>query len=317
MNTNIAANKAVGKKSKKKFENATQASPFVNVIYNIIFIIFSIMCVYPVLLIIGTSFASEASINEIGYRVIPKEFGTDAYMYLANNAAIILRAYGVTIFVTVVGTVLSVLVNGLYAYAISRQEFHWRKSFTFLQFFTMLFGGGLVPWYLVCTRFLHLNDNIWALILPGVCSAWNIIVLKTFFTTGVPNGIVESARIDGASEFRIFFQIVWPIALPGLATIGLFSMLGYWNDYNTALYLTSSKELQNLQLYLFNILQNIQMLTSTANTAATQAGHTLAELPKEGARMAMCVVAVGPIVLAYPFFQKYFIQGLTIGSIKG
>jgi putative aldouronate transport system permease protein len=241
----------------------------------------------------------------------------DLGKYLANNASVILRAYGVTIFATVVGTIMSVLVCGLYGYAISRNEFKWRKQFTFLEFFTMLFGGGLVPWYLVCTRFLHINDTIWALILPMVNSAWNIIILKTFFKTGVPDAIVESARIDGAFEFKIFFQIVWPIALPGLATIALFAMLGYWNDYNNALYLTSSKELQNLQLYLFNILQNIQALTSTANTAAAQAGHTLAQMPKESARMAMCVVSVGPIILAYPFFQKYFIQGLTIGSVKG
>lgn len=307
----------MAKNKKKKFAMATQASPVTNVIYNIFFIIFAIMCVYPMLLIIGSSFASENSLNTVGYRVIPREFGTDAYVYLANNASVILRAYGVTIFATVVGTIMSVLVCGLYGYAISRNEFKWRKQFTFLEFFTMLFGGGLVPWYLVCTRLLHINDTIWALILPMVNSAWNIIILKTFFKTGVPDAIVESARIDGAFEFKIFFQIVWPIALPGLATIALFAMLGYWNDYNNALYLTSSKELQNLQLYLFNILQNIQALTSTANPGAAQAGHTLAQMPKESARMAMCVVSVGPIILAYPFFQKYFIQGLTIGSVKG
>ncbi len=307
----------MAKNKKSKLVDATKASPFTNVIYNIIFILFAAMCIYPMLVILGSSMATEDSLNHFGYRMIPKEFGTDAYVYLMNNAPIIMRAYAVTIFSTVVGTILAVLNDALYGYAISRPEFKWRKQFTFLQFFPMLFSGGLVPWYLICTRFLNLTDTIWALILPMVNSSWNIIILKTFFSTGVPDGIIESARIDGAHEFKTFFKIVWPIALPGIATIALFAMLGFWNNYTNALYLINDKSLQNLQLYLFNILENISALTNSANAAMTEAGHTLSTLPKEGARMAMCIVTVGPIVLAYPFFQRYFIQGLTIGSIKG
>ena len=305
------------KNKKKKLMAVNQATPVVNVIYNIIFIILCICCLYPMLIILGTSFASENSLNEVGYRMIPRELGWDAYTYIMGNAKIIFRAYGVSIFVTLVGTALSVLVNALFAYAISRREFKYRNIFTFLQFFTMLFSGGLVPWYLVCTRLLHINNTLWGLILPGVCSAWNIIILKTFFSTSVPEAIVESARIDGAFEFKIFFEIVWPISLPGLATVALFAMLGYWNDNYNALILTSDPKLQNLQLYLYNILENIANLTNSASAAAQQAGHTIADMPKESARMAMCVIAVGPIVLAYPFFQKYFIQGLTIGAVKG
>ncbi len=302
---------------KKKLINVNNATPVTNVVFNIIFIILCVMCAYPMLLVIGISFTSEDFLNQFGYRMIPKEISFDAYAYVLKNAKIILRAYGVSIFTTLLGTVLSVLINALFAYAVSRREFRYRKFFTFFQFFTMLFSGGLVPWYLVCTRLIHINNTIWALILPMVCSAWNIIVLKTFFMTSVPESIVESARIDGAREFKTFFEIVWPISLPGLATIALFAMLTYWNDYWNALVLTSDPKLQNLQLYLYNILQNIQMLTNTASVANQQAAQTLADLPKEGARMAMCVLTVGPIIFAYPFFQKYFIQGLTVGAVKG
>lgn len=293
-----------------------QASKFVNVFLNLLFIALCITCVYPILLIIGTSFASEDSLLEYGYRIFPKEISTYAYTYILSNTSTILRAYWVTIISTLMGTVLSVLVNALYAYAISRQEFKYRKFFTFYMFFTMLFGGGLVPWYLVCTRLLHLTDTIWALVLPSVCSAWNIMILRTFFISTVPGAIIESARLDGASEMLTLFRIVFPISLPGLATIGLFAMLGYWNSYYNAMMLTNGPKWQNLQLYLYNILTNISMLEKT-NGSVNNASVLLKSLPKEAARMAMCVVSIGPIILAYPFFQKYFVQGLTIGAVKG
>jgi len=305
------------KKNKNQLIETTQAGPVQNVVYNIIFIILCIMCLYPVLLLLGVSFTSEDAISEFGYKLIPKEVSLDAYMYLLKNGQTVMRAYVVTIAATLIGTTLNVLVNALYAYAISREDFRYRKFFTFLQLFTMLFSGGTVPWYIVCTRILHLINTFWALVLPMVGSAWNIIVLRTFFKTSVPNAIVESARIDGASEFTTFFKIVWPISLPGIATIALFAMLAYWNEYFNSLMLTSDGQWQNLQLYLYNLLENIKALTDTSSMAYAQAGHTISQLPTESVRMAVVVVTIGPIVLAYPFFQKYFIKGLTIGAVKG
>lgn len=297
--------------------NVSSASVGGNIFLNILFAALAFTCVYPMLLILGTSFASEQTLIDVGYRVLPKEISFEAYKFVSKNMGIIIRAYGVSIGTTLAGTALHVLINALYAYAISRREFVGKKFFTYFAFFTMLFSGGLVPWYLVCTRLLHIDDTYLALILPLVVSAWNIIILRTFMSTSIPDSIIESARIDGAHEFTTFFRIVWPIALPGLATIALFAMLGYWNDYYNPMILTSNPNLQNLQLYLYNVLENINMLTNTASAAYTQAGHTLADLPQESARMALCIIAVGPIILAYPFFQRYFIQGLTIGAVKG
>ena len=302
---------------KKKYTAGINNSTVVgNIFLNILLIAICLTCVYPILMILGTSFTSETALNTYGYGVIPKEFSLDAYKYVFTNAATILHAYGVTIATTAIGTFLHVLVCALYGYAVSRKEFRYRKQFTFFQFFTMLFSGGLVPFYLVCTRFLHINDTYWALILPMACSAWNIIILKTFFATTVPDAIIESARIDGASEFRIFCGVVLPIAKPGLATIALFALLAYWNNYMNALLLTSSAKYQNLQLYLYNMIQNAQYLKQNAATLSS-AGASAAKLPAEGVRMAICILSIAPIIFAYPFFQKYFIQGLTIGAVKG
>ena len=304
-------------KKKKQLIETTQAGPVLNVVYNIIFIALCMMCLYPVLLLFGVSLTSEEAISEFGYKLIPQEISFDAYNYLAKNGQTVMRAYVVTIAATLTGTALNVLVNALYAYAISRNDFKYRKFFTFLQLFTMLFSGGTVPWYIICTRVLHLTNTFWALVLPMVGSAWNIIVLRTFFKTSVPDAIVESARIDGASEFTTFFKIVWPISLPGIATIALFAMLAYWNEYFNTLMLTSDGKWQNLQLYLYNILENIKALTDTSSMAYAKAGHMVDQLPTESVRMAVVIVTIGPIVLAYPFFQKYFIKGLTIGAVKG
>lgn len=301
-------------KKRVSFEKIDMVSKPTNFFLNMFFIIICITCVYPFLIIIATSFNTEEAIQAFGYTLIPREPSVYAYQYMFENFSVVLKAYGITIFVTLVGTVLSVIICALYGYAISRKEFGLRKVFTFYVFFTMIFSGGTVPWYLICTRVLHINNTIWALILPSLCSAWNIIILKTFFQTSVPGAIVEAARIDGASEVKTFFKIVCPIALPGLATIALFVMLAYWNDYYNALMLTSDPELQNLQLYLYNILKTSTILQTMA---ATGAGELEKQLPQESIRMAICVVSILPIVFAYPFFQRYFIQGLTVGSVKG
>ncbi|MEG2669447.1 MAG: carbohydrate ABC transporter permease, partial [Oscillospiraceae bacterium] len=253
----------------------------------------------------------------VGYRVFPQVVSFDAYAYVSKVSSEIFSAYAVTIIVTVIGTILSTLFIALYAYAITRKGFKQRKFFTFLMFFTMLFGGGMVPWYIICTNFLKIQNTLWALILPYLVSAWSVMIMKTFFISSVPDSIVESAKIDGASELKTFFKIVVPISVPGLATIALFAMLGYWNDWYLPLMLTTKPELSNLQYYLYRILSNLNVLTDASSSAYAQSGAMLKTLPKESARMAICVIAIGPIIFAYPFFQKYFVQGLTIGAVKG
>ena len=287
-----------------------------NIILNIIFIILSLICVFPLLLVIGISFTDESGIIENGYRLIPEHISLDAYRYIGQAKDTILNAYGITIFVTVAGTLISVAVIALYAYAISRKDFKYRKFFTFFIFFTMLFGGGLVAWYMVCTTILHLKNTIWALILPYVMNAWYVIVLKSFFESSIPGEMIEAAKIDGAGEFKIFFHLVLPLSLPGLATIGLFATLGYWNDWWLPLMFTTKPELKNLQFLLQSMISNIQKLNENTGNASFNVGQ-VANVPVEGARMALCIIATGPIIIVYPFFQKYFIQGLTVGSIKG
>lgn len=303
------------KNKKKKIGNrCLQISRPWNVLINLMFIVYSVLCVYPMLLVIGVSFTDEGSLLKYGYKVIPEQFSLDSYTYLMKSASDILHAYGVTILTTVVGTLLSLAVIALYAYPISRRDFKYKKQFTFFIFFTMLFNGGMVPWYIVCTKVLHIQDTFFALVLPYVVNAWYTLILRTFFSTSVPDSIVESAKIDGAGEFKAFLKMVLPMSVPGLATIGLFNTLRYWNDWWLPMMLTTDPNLSNLQYFLQRILLNIQELTGYGNS---DAAAELSKVPSEGARMAICVIAVGPIIFAYPFFQKYFVQGLTIGAVKG
>lgn len=280
-------------------------------------ILASLACLIPLLLVISISLTSEAGIVENGYTLWPSEFSAEAYQYVWQSRATVIRAYGVTIFNTVVGSFLSVACIALYAYALSRPNLLGKKFFTFYIFFTMLFSGGLVPWYMVCTQLLHIQNTIWAQILPHLFNAWHCIILRTFFNASVPDAIIESARIDGAGELRTFVQIVLPIAVPGIATIALFQVLYYWNDWWLALNLISEPKLYNLQFLLQNMLANIEDLKSGVDSSDASAAISIANIPSEGTRMALCMVALGPILVVYPFFQKYFIQGLTIGSVKG
>ncbi len=300
---------------KKHKLNRNEISHTVNILLNILFIAYSIICIYPIALVIGTSFADEIYLNTVGYKVFPEVISFDAYRYIMSDIRPIANAYKVTILVTIVGTLLSTTVIGLYAYALSRKDFRYRKFFNFFIFFTMLFNGGMVAWYMVCTQILHIQNTYAALVLPSLISAWYVMLMRTFYTSSVPDAIVEAARIDGASEFKTFFTIVIPISIPGLATIALFMMLQYWNDWYLPFMLTSEPEYSNIQLYLKRILNNLQELLNSSNAAMS--GSMLQTIPREGARMAICALAVGPIILAYPFFQKYFVKGLTVGSIKG
>ncbi|ALS29069.1 sugar ABC transporter permease [Paenibacillus sp. 32O-W] len=302
---------------RKKLRNIHQLPPFWNMLAHLAIGLFSFSCVYPFLFVIVISLTDETTLAKNGYSIFPEKWSLDAYAYVFKTGDQLLRSYGVTFFVTVVGTILSVAIVALYAYAISRNYFRFRGFFSFIAFFTMLFGGGLVPSYIVATQVLHLKDTLWALILPMSVSAFSVLIMRTFFRTMVPDAIIESGKIDGAGEFRVFFHLVLPISLPGLATIGLFSALGYWNDWFHALLYIDNPNLLPLQSLLMKIETNIQFILQNSTVASTTERASIARsLPAETTRMAMVVLATLPIVFAYPFFQRYFVQGLTIGAVK-
>ena len=285
-----------------------------NLVLNIIFIILAFLCLFPILLTLSISFSSTESIMQYGYRLIPAKFSVDAYKYIFGDPSTILNAYGVTIFNTVVGAAASVLVISHIAYPLSRSDFKLRLPITYYILFTMLFSGGQVASYMVITTMYHLQNTRWVMIMPCLMSPWYMVVLRTFFKTGVPNAIIESGKLDGAGELRILWQLIFPIALPGIATIALFQVLMFWNEWNLPLLYITNPRLYNLQFLLQQMMQNIQMINESPEFAAQSAGA--AKLPTESARMALCFVAMGPILVTYPFFQKYFIQGLTVGSVK-
>lgn len=289
---------------------------WLNVCLNIFFIAAAVCCVFPLILVISISLSDQSSISQFGYQIIPEKTSLDAYRYVLGSGMGIGRAYLVTIISTAAGTALSVTVIALYAYPLSRPGLKYKKIFTFYIFFTMLFSGGLVAWYMVATRILHLSNTIWALILPMSMNAWYVIIMRTFFQTGVPISIIESAKLDGASEMLIFRKIVCPLSLPAIATIALFQTLAYWNDWYHPMLLITEPKLYNLQFLLQVMMKNIQMM-SDGSMNSEVLSRISSKVPEESVRMALCVVAMGPILMVYPFFQRYFIQGLTIGAVKG
>jgi putative aldouronate transport system permease protein len=292
-----------------------QLSSSWNVIFNLIAGIFALVCVFPFLFVTIISFTDERTLARNGYALFPEKWSLEAYRYLFQAGDQLLRSYGVTILVTVIGTAISVVLISLFAYAISRSSFKYRRFFTFFAFFTMLFNGGLVPSFIVTTQLLGLQDTLWALILPLAVNAFFILIMRTFFMTMIPAAIIESGKIDGASELGIFIRLVVPLSLPGLATIALFSTLGYWNDWFNALLYINDPDMVPLQSMLMRIENSMQFLLQNSNNPSVGTG-ILQSLPQDTSRMAMVVLATGPIVLAYPFFQRYFVQGLTIGAVK-
>ncbi|MDR9856254.1 carbohydrate ABC transporter permease [Paenibacillus sp. VCA1] len=301
----------------KKTRDFHRLSPLWNAVAHLVIGLFSLACVYPFLFVVVISLTDEKTLALNGYSIFPEKWSFDAYHYIFKTGDQLLRSYGVTIFITIVGTLITVAIVSLYAYAISRTYFKFRGIFSFIAFFTMLFGGGLVPSYIVVSQVLHLKDTIWALILPMSVSAFSILIMRTFFKTMVPDAIIESGKIDGAGEFRVFLYLVLPISLPGLATIGLFAALGYWNDWFNALLYIDNAKLLPLQSLLMKIETNIQfILQNSAIGSGTDRSAIAQSMPAETTRMAMVVLATLPIIFAYPFFQRYFVQGLTIGSVK-
>ncbi|WP_461219384.1 carbohydrate ABC transporter permease [Lapidilactobacillus salsurivasis] len=286
-----------------------------NIVFNIIVFLFALSCLLPFFFVVIISLTSENALTINGYQLWPKEWSVSAYTFLAQNGAQLLRSLGVTVFITVFGTIINTTITSTYAYSISRSNFKFKRFFTIFCLITMLFAPGMVANYIVVTNLLHLNDTIWALILPMAMSPFNAIVMRTFFKRQVSDSIIEAARIDGASETRILLQIVLPLAVPGIATISLFAALGFWNDWFNALLYIQNDNLVPLQYYLMRIQSNIEMLTKNLG-AGSQYASSLAAVPKEATRMAMVVISTVPIVITYPFFQKYFVKGLTIGGVK-
>lgn len=287
-----------------------------NVVFNIILSILSLASVIPFIFVIIISLTDENTLVMNGYRFIPEKFSLYAYKYIVSAGDNIIRSYGVTILVTVLGTVIGLLLTGTYAYALSRKTYAFKKFFTTMITIPMLFSGGMIANYLIVTKVLMLKDTLWALILPLCMNSFNVIVLRTFFKTSIPDAVVESAKIDGASEWKLFFKIIIPMALPGLATIGLFLTLGYWNDWFNAMMYLDSKEWVPLQYLLVQIESSIDWLASNKSMMGVDGLTAAANLPKETIKMAIVVISTLPIIFAYPFFQRYFVNGLTVGAVK-
>ncbi|MDR0271530.1 carbohydrate ABC transporter permease [Paenibacillus sp.] len=284
---------------------------------HLFFWLFTIASLVPFILVFMVSISSEDSILQNGYSLFPSHISFSAYQFLFNDFSEIAKAYGVTIVTTLVGTVVSLLITALFAYPLSRPDLPFRRTLSFYIFFTMLFGGGMVPWYITYVNMFDLKNTILAMIIPNLLlSAFNVLLMRTFFATSIPDSIVESATIDGASELKIFFSIVVPLSLPIMATIGLFNTLAYWNDWYNCMLFIDKPELYNIQYLMTKTLTNIQYLLMKSSSSA-QVGDLLAKMPRETVRMALAIVGIAPLLFAYPFFQKYYISGITSGAVKG
>ena len=273
--------------------------------------VFCILILIPLIMMISMSFETEDNIIKYGFSILPRDFSLDAYKFLFRDSQIF-DAYKVTIFTTVVGTVLSMLLTLTLAYGLARPELKLTTPITFFVYFTMLFSGGLVPTYLLISKYLGMRDDIWVLIIPSLFNAWNMFLMRNFLKS-IPDALIESAHIDGANDMQILFKIILPLAVPGIATISLFYALSYWNQWYNAMLYIDNKKLYPLQYLIMNLVRTSDYIKEMSK----QTGVAAADLPSNSLKMATTVVAVGPIILLYPFVQKYFTSGLTVGAIKG
>lgn len=277
---------------------------------------FVIIALLPVLLIVIASFTSENALIRNGYSFIPAEWSVDAYYYMVKQGVVIIRSYGVSFLVTILGTALSVLLTTMLAYPMSRKSFRYRNVLAFFVFFTMLFNGGIVPSYIMWTRIFHIKNTLLALLIPNyLVTAFNVILVKNYYTNSIPDSLIEAAQIDGAKEITIFSKIMLPLAVPAVATISLFTGLCYWNDWTNGLYYIDNEKLYSIQQLLMKIMNNIQALRSNSNAALLGTGAV--DLPGTSIRMAMAVIGILPIMLVYPFVQKYLVRGVVVGAVKG
>lgn len=293
----------------------TKKFNLMNGVINVFLVVLCLMIALPFVLVVIISITSENSLVQNGYQFLPKEWSFEAYRIVFQKPDPLIKGYLVTILITVVGTVLSLLLTAMTAYPISRMDFRYNRPITFYIFFTMLFNGGLIPFYIMMTQYLHLKNSLLALILPTLLSPFNIMIMKGFLDK-IGKEIIESAKVDGAKEFRIFFRIILPLATPALATLGLFISFGYWNEWFYALLFIDNDKYIPLQLLLVRILSQIEFL---ANSPLAQVADKLAyaNFPTLSVRMAMAILAGGPMLIIFPFFQKYFVKGITVGSLKG
>lgn len=285
-----------------------------NVVINAVLILFSVLCAGAFVLVLSASFQSQSEISHMGYSIFPRKISLEAYKIVLANPRSIIDSYAITILTTLIGTVGGLWLSSTCGYVMSRRDYPYRNWIALYIFFTMLFNGGLVPGYILVTRWLNIKNTIWALILPSLISPWYIMLMKSFFF-GVPEALIESAKLDGASELTIFVRIVLPISKPVMASVGLFYVLSFWNSWFPSLLYSESPKLYTLQYLLINVLKNTEFLNS--EEAVMLGFASGGEAPTLNVRMAMCVLAAGPILIVFPFFQKYFTKGVTVGAVKG
>lgn len=282
-----------------------------NIIAYIVVGFFALIALFPFVVLVVSSFASESYIINHGYTLIPREFSLEAYELVFMNPQKMIRSYGVTIFVTVAGTFISLFIASMAAYVMYRRDVKYRNCLSFFLYFTTLFQGGLVPFYLLITTYLRLKNTLLVLLLVPMFNVFNILILRNFIRSAISESVIESAKIDGAGDFGIFMRIILPLSKPALACIGLFTALHYWNDWWTAMMFVDKESIYPLQYMLYLILSSVQVAANVVNHAPTL------EMPKESLKLAMTVVATGPIMLLYPFVQKFFVKGIMLGAIKG
>lgn len=276
--------------------------------------IVALLCLVPFLLVVISSLTDEQEIIKRGFSLFPHKLSLAAYKFALKDPLIIIRAYGVTISVTVLGTLAALLAVSMTSYVLQRKDFAWRNKFSFYIYFTTLFNGGLVPYYIFMIRYLHMKNNLLALILPLMLNAFNIILMRSYLSS-IPTALIEAARIDGAGDFQIYWKIILPLAKPALATIGLFIALGYWNDWYSCMLFIDNDKLFTLQYYLYRMVNGAEAMRTISTTAGGKIGSQTA-LPSEALKMALTVIVTGPILLLYPFVQRYFVSGLTVGAVK-
>ncbi len=279
-------------------------------------IILVLCCVLPFLLMVMASFTEEQTLIRNGYSFFPEKFSLETYRYIFRSANTIFKGYFMTIFVTVVGTLCNISMTVLFAYPLSRKDLPYRSGLSFFLFFTMLFNGGLVPTYMMYANTFHIKNTIWALIIPSLMmNAFYVIMMRSFFTSSIPDSLIEAAKLDGASEMKILTKVILPLSKPMLVTLVLMVGLNYWNDWMNGMYYVNDNSLNTIQMILNNMIQNVEFLSRSASVLGADAAKI--KMPTVGIRMGIAVIAVLPVMAIYPFLQKYFVKGIVVGGVKG
>lgn len=311
--------KELKKRNNTKLDRLKEDIPIaVKIISYVIMTLLSFTCIVPLWLTISISFTDEEVLGLNGYSFFPDKFSLDAYKYVIENGKDIFQSFGVTVFITIVGVFVGLFLMSMFAYAVTRKDFPWKNQFGFFVYFTMLFHGGMVSSYIINTTVFHLRDTIWILIISGMVSAYNLMIMRTYMRTSIPDEVIESAKIDGAGEFTCFYKFALPMAVPMLATIALFMTVAYWNNWSTGLlYIVKRNDLVPIQLMLKRIENNIAFIANNEAAMATDIEAYEKNFPMESFRMALTMMVALPMLVVYPFFQKYFVKGVTVGAVKG